>query len=1188
MAHPTDAEQNTWKLGRCMGPCLGLASGPGLNLALAALAGLALALAAPAALAQDGDGGGEEELAEEIEEIVVVGSRISRVYTAGGAPISVFDRRDIIASGTASVGDFLQQLPGQGSAVNTTYNNGGDGSVRVGFRNLQPPRTLVLVNGRRWVNSGTGADSSVDLNTIPIVMIERIEVLKDGASAVYGSDAIAAVVNVITRDSIDGLHFGFRDGEYTAGGGRIQTYEMTFGGRSDDGNTTFIIGASIDREYELSNADRVQTAAPPVGGSSGTPQGSFSYSNPVDDLQDEASKRTRRFLTTTTVSTFRAAGDPSDDPVPTADAKLGDAVAARISGTEDFVELQFQQIEGTWYDRQRHIYTPAVTDSTPTPTERITLHAAWLALTPQQQYDYSQRGDYRKEYRFSDNEWYEFGQTVTLTNDDDPGMGGTITETVTRPVQGVTQPLATQFEGGAEETNAFGDTILPCTTFTAKDGGGVDSTLGENGERLLYTEGSNVDNFRCWESGRDRFNYNPQNLVRTPNERRSVFAILGRDIYEGHRAKVEISYQNRRSNQKLAPQPLFWGLRPGQHIAHDNVYNPFGVQFCAGGDMGTNNCAHPDDLDSGTGELIDSPTKTVWGRFGRRLLEFSNRFFRQDIETFRFAASLEGSIDANWDYTAFWQWAQNQSVVSGQGELNTSFVQNALGSPSGCTGRCVPLNVFGGQGANARRDTPLEQTGPGGTTWSGSGSITPEMVEYLSFTRQDTGANTLKAYGFEVSGNVGSLPGGPIGIAAGLEIRGETGYSQPDAIVAAGITSGGAAKPTSGGYDVTSLFAEGAFPWITSGDLSFETLMALRYSDYSTFGSNLTYKLTNRFALGEAVVLRSTISTGFRAPSIANLFGGEEDNFPAVEDPCAVNSANFTGDPATGVQDTRCNVAGVPNGFMQVDTQIRTTDTANFALEPEESNNLTLGVVIKPAGNLEVSFDYFDVEITNTITRVSAQLIFNGCYGVTQVLGADFFCTLITRDATGAVSDIRNAQTNLSVLKTSGIDGTVLWRDIETPFGTWDLSFDIYLMREFTTTLGDGVTSGDLKGYVLGSGRSNYADQRFRMFVDWRYGAWDARLILQGIGAATGVEGFPPSSSETQRPLSATQYLDGHLAYTFTDMMGYGKDLRLTFGFSNLLDQDPPYFPESFGNNHNPDYRTWGSQAYYLRVSGNF
>ena len=1169
MAHPTDTEQSIWRLG----------------LGLAALAALALALAAPAALAQDE----EEELAEEIEEIVVVGSRISRVYTAGGAPISVFDRRDIIASGTASVGDFLQQLPGQGSAVNTTYNNGGDGSVRVGFRNLGSERTLVLVNGRRWVNSGTGANSSVDLNTIPIVMIERIEVLKDGASAVYGSDAIAAVINVITRDSIDGLHFGFRDGEYTAGGGRIQTYEMTFGGRSDDGNTTFIIGASIDREYELSNTDRAQTAAPPVGGSSGTPQGSFSYSNPVDDLQDAASMRTRRFLTTTTVSAFDA-GEGDGDPTPSSGATRGDPVAVRVGGAgSDFVELQFELISGTWYDMQRHIATPAAEPgSTTTPTERTYSHTDWLGLNPQQQYAISQRDDYRKEYRFSNDQWYEFGQTVALTDASNPGMGGTITETVTRPVQGVTQPLATQFEGGAEETNAFGDTILPCTTFTAKDGGGVDSTLGENGERSLFTEGSNVDNFRCWESGRDRFNYNPQNLVRTPNERRSVFAILGRDIYEGHRAKVEISYQNRRSNQKLAPQPLFWGMRPGEHIAHDNVYNPFGVQFCAGGDMGTNNCAHPVDLDPSTGELVDSPTKTVWGRFGRRLLEFSNRFFRQDIETFRFAASLEGSIDANWDYTAFWQWAQNQSVASGQGELNTSFVQNALGSPNDCTGRCVPLNVFGGQGANARRGTPLEQTGLGGTTWSGSGSITPEMVEYLSFTRQDTGANTLKAYGFEVSGNVGSLPGGPIGIAAGLEIRGETGYYQPDAIVAAGITSGGAAKPTSGGYDVTSLFAEGAFPWITSGDLSFETLLAFRYSDYSTFGSNLTYKLTNRFALGEAVILRSTISTGFRAPSIANLFGGEEDNFPAVDDPCAVNSPNFTGDPATGVQDTRCAVARVPDGFMQVDTQIRTTNTANFALEPEESDNLTLGVVIKPASNLEISFDYFDVEITNTITRVTAQLIFNGCYGVTQVFGADFFCTLITRDATGAVSDIQNAQTNLSVLKTSGIDGTVLWRDIETPLGTWDLSFDIYLMSEFTTTLGDGVTSGDLKGYVLGSGRSNYADQRFRMFVDWRYGAWDARLILQSIGAATGVEGFPPSASEVQRPLSTTQYLDGHLAYTLTDMMGYGKDLRLTFGFSNLLDQDPPYFPESFGNNHNPDYRTWGSQAYYLRVSGNF
>ncbi len=84
-------------------------------------------------------------------------------------------------------------------------HNGGDGSTRVNLRGLGTARTLVLLDGRRVVPSGLGADRSVDLGTIPLAMIERVEVLEDGASAIYGSDAIAGVVNVITRTDIHGI-----------------------------------------------------------------------------------------------------------------------------------------------------------------------------------------------------------------------------------------------------------------------------------------------------------------------------------------------------------------------------------------------------------------------------------------------------------------------------------------------------------------------------------------------------------------------------------------------------------------------------------------------------------------------------------------------------------------------------------------------------------------------------------------------------------------------------------------------------------------------------------------------------------------------------------------------------------------------------------------------------------------------
>ena len=157
--------------------------------------------------------------AVQLEEVVVTGSRIKRKDLTTPAPVTVVNREQILASGKISIGDFLQTLPEQGNTVNAQVNNGNDGSVRVDLRSLGSNRTLVLVNGRRMVAGGTGADNGVDLNTIPAAAVERIEVLKDGASAVYGSDAIAGVVNVILKKRFDGTEASVFAGTSSRGDG---------------------------------------------------------------------------------------------------------------------------------------------------------------------------------------------------------------------------------------------------------------------------------------------------------------------------------------------------------------------------------------------------------------------------------------------------------------------------------------------------------------------------------------------------------------------------------------------------------------------------------------------------------------------------------------------------------------------------------------------------------------------------------------------------------------------------------------------------------------------------------------------------------------------------------------------------------------------------------------------------------
>jgi iron complex outermembrane recepter protein len=176
------------------------------------------------------------------EEIVVTGSRIRRKDLTTPAPVTVLSREQVQASGKVSIGDFLQSLPEQGNAINTSINNGGDGATRINLRSLGTQRTLVLLNGRRFVPGGTGADGSVDLNSIPASAIERVEVLKDGASAVYGSDAIAGVVNIITRKKFSGTEASAYFGRSTHGDGNTYDASITSGVSGDRGNLLFNAG----------------------------------------------------------------------------------------------------------------------------------------------------------------------------------------------------------------------------------------------------------------------------------------------------------------------------------------------------------------------------------------------------------------------------------------------------------------------------------------------------------------------------------------------------------------------------------------------------------------------------------------------------------------------------------------------------------------------------------------------------------------------------------------------------------------------------------------------------------------------------------------------------------------------------------------------------------------------------------
>ena len=177
-------------------------------LSLAIIAAIASSAMAQPALAQETEASSTTTL----ERIEVTGSRIKRSDLETSSPVFVIDRQAISDSGAATIGEFLQRTPAiSGAGMNPQVNNGGGaGAATVDLRGLGQTRSLVLVDGKRWIPSVSNAAGAVDINTLPMAMIERVEILKDGASAIYGSDAIGGVVNFIMRRNFEGVEASAR------------------------------------------------------------------------------------------------------------------------------------------------------------------------------------------------------------------------------------------------------------------------------------------------------------------------------------------------------------------------------------------------------------------------------------------------------------------------------------------------------------------------------------------------------------------------------------------------------------------------------------------------------------------------------------------------------------------------------------------------------------------------------------------------------------------------------------------------------------------------------------------------------------------------------------------------------------------------------------------------------------------
>lgn len=234
-------------------------------LATSIIGGAALAMAASPSFAQTAD------QSTEVGDIVVTGSRIARQDYRSTSPIVTVSAENFQATGSVTIDTLINDLPQFTPSISSTSNNPSNGGqANINLRNLGTNRTLVLMNGRRVVPSN--ASGAVDVNLIPTALIKNVEVISGGASAAYGSDALAGVANFILNESFQGVQFDAQYGETDRGDGKTESFSVTIGGNFDNDRGNLVLSLARSTRSVIYNAARDFSAI--SGPSAASPLGS--------------------------------------------------------------------------------------------------------------------------------------------------------------------------------------------------------------------------------------------------------------------------------------------------------------------------------------------------------------------------------------------------------------------------------------------------------------------------------------------------------------------------------------------------------------------------------------------------------------------------------------------------------------------------------------------------------------------------------------------------------------------------------------------------------------------------------------------------------------------------------------------------------------------------------------------------
>ena len=679
--------------------------------------------------------------------------------------------------------------------------------------------------------------------------------------------------------------------------------------------------------------------------------------------------------------------------------------------------------------------------------------------------------------------------------------------------------------------------------------------------RIAGAAGTSLADYRCFAGAPDRFNYQPLNLIMTPQEKTALFSKINYQINDSVELYATVLTNRRHSGFQIAPLP-FDAQVDDVVLSKDSIYNPFGIDF---GGLTTGN-----------------------PNFLLRMSSLGDRRSDTVSDSKVLNLGLRGSLfntGWNWDLNLSSARLDQQATVYGY--LNKAALAAALGpsyidasgahcgTPTAPISGCVPANFF--------NPTTADQVA---------------ALQSIAANYNTNLAYRYRAASLDFTGKVFTLPAGDLQANIGAEFNKREGDYRVDSIVqgspplylTCGISNEACTGNSVGGYDSKQYYLEVYAPLLK--DLPAVHLLSadigIRFSDYSLFGSTTKSDFKLEYRPITDLLVRGTYSQVFRVPTVNDIAASPVNTSVTFNDPCnGLTSAALAANPNLA---KACQGVVPDTGFVEPNGQITGLITSNPNLKPEKGTVFTYGVVFEPHQIQGLSFevDIWHYKIENLITVLDPNYAIGQCVAT----GDDTFCNLVTRFTSGANSGqilvFLNPTFNLGELKTNGVDFGVKYTLPETSFGAFRVGVDVTRTNSYENIPAPGAVPQEVAG-TYDRQFGNYAKWRALATLGWSWHDFDALLTARYIGslvlknpAASGVDANGNPYPDLKIP--SYTYLDLSAGYSFP------TKTRVQAGLRNLTDKQPPILYQNNVTNANTDVQTYDTigRQWFLSVSQKF